>query len=138
MSPPRQNQPKKQGEKKVSEVNKNKKEQECKECGAGQMVLDAEKAELYCDVCGITTPSKDVMDANAGKNTYGGEGVATHSPVRNDDNINANIGTSADLRVTDADLGTRADLCVADAEIGARADLCVADAELGTRDRHPC
>ena len=92
--------PKKQGEKKVSEVNKNKKEQECKECGAGQMVLDAEKAELYCNVCGITTPSKDVIDANAGKNTYGGEGVATHSPVRNDDNINANIGTSGSIMST--------------------------------------
>ena len=84
----------------MSEENKKKMEQECKECGAGEMVLDAEKAELYCNVCGITTPSKDVMDANAGKNTYGGDGVATHSPVRNDDNINANIGTSGSIMST--------------------------------------
>ncbi|DAC45600.1 MAG TPA: hypothetical protein D7H93_04200, partial [Candidatus Poseidoniales archaeon] len=69
---PSQNQPTKKGVISLSEENKKKKEQECKECGAGQMVLDAEKAELYCNVCGITTPSKDVMDANAGKNTYGG------------------------------------------------------------------
>ena len=45
----------------------------CDDCGAGKMLLDANKAELYCDLCGITAPSKDIMDANAGKTTYGGE-----------------------------------------------------------------
>ena len=58
---PSQNQPTKKGVISVSEENKKKMEQECKECGAGEMVLDAEKAELYCNVCGITTPSKDVI-----------------------------------------------------------------------------
>ena len=78
----------------MDKVNmKEEEEQACDDCGAGKMLLDANKGELYCDACGITTPSKDIMDANAGKTTYGGES-ATHQAVRNDENVNANIGTS--------------------------------------------
>ena len=77
----------------MDKVNmKEEEEQACDDCGAGKMLLDANKGELYCDACGITTPSKDIMDANAGKTTYGGES-ATHQAVRNDENVNANIGT---------------------------------------------
>jgi hypothetical protein len=82
----------------MDKANKKEEEQTCDDCGAGKMLLDANKGELYCDACGITTPSKDIMDANAGKTTYGGES-ATHQAVRNDENVNANMGTKWQLHV---------------------------------------
>jgi hypothetical protein len=65
---------------------------DCVECGAGKMELDAEKGELECNTCGIVASSADILDTNPGKTTYGGES-ATHEVVRNNCDQNANMGT---------------------------------------------
>jgi len=66
---------------------------DCIECGAGKMELDARKGELECNSCGIVVSSADMLDTNPGKTTYGGES-ATHEAVRNNCDINGNMGTS--------------------------------------------
>lgn len=74
-------------------VNKNMKENDkCNECGYGVMELDALKAELSCTECGIVVPTAEIMDANAGKTTYGGES-ATHSATQTNCDTKGQLGT---------------------------------------------